>query len=413
LVKFEGDEIKKGSLIAYVYSPELVTAQKEFLEAIEIKGSQPELYMAVRNKLKLWKLSEKEINKIENSKSIKTNFPIYAVQSGVASNLRVKEGDHLMEGAILFDISNLNSLWVELDVYEKDISKIKKGDIFSIVISAFPNKMHEVLVDFIDPSLSSKSRTVTVRGRLDNAEGKFKPGMFVNGNLKISDSERLQEKIIVPKTAVLWTGKRSVVYQKLPKSEGFEMREVILGSESGENYEIVSGLNNDDEIVVNGVFTVDAAAQLAGKKSMMVMDSEENSLSVLEKDLYQEYLEVYFKIKDYLVIEDMEKIEEELNLVFSNSKLKRKSDLKDIFLILRKMKEASDLKEKRQEFLLLSNKTTLLVKKFDQMSSPVYLQHCPMAFDNGGSWLSREKQIMNPYFGDQMLHCGAVQQVFN
>jgi len=268
-VNFTGEKVRKGQLLATIYSPELFAAQQELLTAASLKESQPALYSAVRNKLKLWKLTNNQINEIEASGKIKENFPVYATVSGTVSEKLVDQGDYIKQGQPLLRIANLNTVWANFDVYENQINLFKKGQEISITTSAYPNKDFKAKVTFIDPVLNSKTRTVTLRAVLDNTTHIFKPGMFVQGNIKGIKSNK-EHILIIPSTAILWTGKRSVVYLKTQGEDPiFEMREVTLGNRLGENYEIFEGLHHGDEIVTNGTFTVDAAAQLQSKKSMM------------------------------------------------------------------------------------------------------------------------------------------------
>ena len=268
-INSEGEKINRGQLLAHIYSPELFAAQQELITAVSLKESQPTLYNAVRNKLKLWKLSENQINTIETSKKPISNFPVYANVSGIVSMKMVEEGNHVMEGAPLLKIANLNTVWANFDVYENQIGLFKKGQEVIITTNANPNKEYKTKVSFIDPVLNTKTRTVTLRSVLNNTTNEFKPGMFVEGKIVGIESIN-QQALIIPATAILWTGKRSVVYIKTnPNDPVFEMRAVTLGNKIGENYEVLDGLNNGDEIVTNGTFTVDAAAQLQGKKSMM------------------------------------------------------------------------------------------------------------------------------------------------
>ena len=175
-----------------------------------------------------------------------------------------------MEGQELYTISNLNTVWAEFDAYEKQLSSIQVGDEINITLNADPTMTYKANVSFIDPILNSKTRTVIVRTEMNNNEGKLKPGMFIKGLLSANETANTDLVLTIPKSAILWTGKRSVVYVKINAEEPvFEMREVELGSETDDSVEILSGLKNGEEIVVNGTFTVDAAAQLAGKKSMM------------------------------------------------------------------------------------------------------------------------------------------------
>lgn len=268
--KTVGEFVSKGSLIASIYSPELVTAQNELIEAISIKESQPELYKAVRNKLKYWKVSEKQIQDIEYNKSVQTNFNMYANVSGYISEIFVEEGNHVKEGAPLFNVANLRSVWAEFDVYEKDIKNLKIGQILTITLNAFTDKTINTKIDYIDPVLNYGTRTVTVRATLQNNNHLLKPGMLIRSEVSLSsDSSNLQE-INIPKTAVMWTGKRSIVYVKVSKTEPtFELREISVGEDFGNIYKVLKGIENGEEIVSKGTFTVDAVAQLQGKKSMM------------------------------------------------------------------------------------------------------------------------------------------------
>ncbi|MCW8981523.1 MAG: efflux RND transporter periplasmic adaptor subunit, partial [Altibacter sp.] len=273
-VSFTGEEVRKGQLLATIYSPELYAAQQELITAASLKESQPALYKAVRNKLKLWKLSENQINQIEASGKVKENFPVYATVSGTVTEKLVAQGDYVKQGQPLLKIADLTSVWANFDVYENQIDRFKKGQEVLITTNAYPNKEFKGLVDFIDPVLNTQTRTVTLRVVLSNKDAIFKPGMFVTATVE-GVSGTNDEVLTIPASAILWTGERSVVYLKTnPNEPVFEMREVTLGNSVGNEYEVLEGLFVGNEIVTNGTFTVDAAAQLRGKKSMMNKDGE-------------------------------------------------------------------------------------------------------------------------------------------
>lgn len=268
-VNFQGEEVRGGQQLATIYSPELVSAQQELITAASLKESQPTLYQAVRNKLKLWKLSEKQIQQMEESGQVLEYFPIYANVSGTVSKIMVKEGDYVKQGQPLFKLANLRTVWAVFDAYENQVSQLKKGQKINIVTNAYPNHILEARIVFINPILNATRRTVEVRAELENKNGQLKPGMFVQGTVQMISSQK-DTTIIIPESAVLWTGERSLVYLKSnPNEPIFEMREVALGNMLNEGYIVLNGLQNGDEIVINGTFTVDAAAQLKGKKSMM------------------------------------------------------------------------------------------------------------------------------------------------
>lgn len=268
-VNFEGEEVRNGQQLATLYSPELVSAQQELITASSLKESQPELYSAVRNKLKLWKLSEKQIKQIEESGKVRENFPVHANVSGTVSEIMVEAGDYVKKGSTLFKIANLGTVWAVFDAYENQVSLLKEGQNIDIVTKSYPDKKFNAKVSFIDPVLNLSTRTIQVRTVLQNHKGLLKPGMFVAGSLGLT-SKMKDDNIVIPESAVLWTGERSVVYIKAdPNNPTFEMREITLGDAFNGGYIVLSGLENGDEIVTNGAFTVDATAQLKGKKSMM------------------------------------------------------------------------------------------------------------------------------------------------
>ncbi|NNL00748.1 MAG: efflux RND transporter periplasmic adaptor subunit, partial [Eudoraea sp.] len=234
-----------------------------------LKESQPELYRAVRNKLKLWKLSEEQIQQIEKSGQVRENFPVYANVSGTVTEIMVKAGDYINQGSPMFKITNLNTVWAVFDAYENQVSLLKEGQKIDIITKAYPDKKFDAKISFIDPLLNSATRTVKVRAVLQNTKGQLKPGMFVTGNLGLR-SKIINDMIVIPESAVLWTGERSVVYVKTdPENLTFAMREITLGDLLNDGYVVLSGLEKGEEIVTNGTFTIDAAAQLKGKKSMM------------------------------------------------------------------------------------------------------------------------------------------------
>lgn len=155
------------------------------------------------------------------------------------------------------------------EAYENQLSMLKVGQEIIIESKAYPNKIFNAKISFIDPILNTKSRTVEVRANLQNPKDQLKPGMFVSGLVALSSTSN-EERIVVPESAVMWTGERSLVYVKTDPNEPiFEMREIALGNIAHGGYMVHSGLKNGEEIVTNGTFTVDAAAQLQGKKSMM------------------------------------------------------------------------------------------------------------------------------------------------
>jgi len=451
-VSFTGEEIKKGQLLATIYSPELYAAQQELITTSSLKESQPALYKAVRNKLKLWKLSEYQINQIEESGKVQENFPVYATVSGTVSEKLVDQGDYIKQGQPLLKIANLNTVWASFDVYENQIDLFKKGQDISITTNANSNEEIKAKVDFINPILDTQTRTVKLRAVLNNTDNTFKPGMFVEGQIKGVASTK-DQMLTVPSSAVLWTGERSVVYLKTdPNQPVFEMRNITLGTKIGDNYHVLEGLNNGDHIVTNGTFTVDAAAQLQGKKSMMnktgvktstgheghlgmegaASEDQKSHFNLNERvsvsEAFQNQLKTvfndYIQLKDALVKDASKDVEVASKKLIDNvskvdMKLLKDNNAHNHWMALQKevkaaaiaISKTADIKEQRSYFKNLSTQLTNAIEVFG-INEKVYHQYCPMADNNKGAyWLSKEETVFNPYFGDAMLTCGDVKQV--
>ncbi len=269
-VNFTGETVSKGQTIATIYSPELLNAQQELIEAKKLEGLQPMLIEAAREKLRLWKLSDEQIAEIEHSGIAQPQVAIKANTSGIVVEKRVNEGDYVNQGSVLFQVANLSQVWAMFDAYEVDLPFLKVGDNVEFTLQAIPNRTFSGKISFIDPILNKTTRTAKVRVVTNNPGLVLKPEMYANATIN-APLRQNKNQIVIPKSAVLWTGKRSVVYVKQADIEtpAFLLREVTLGPSLGDAYVIEDGLNDGEQVVTNGVFTVDASAQLEGKRSMM------------------------------------------------------------------------------------------------------------------------------------------------
>ncbi|MEE1961143.1 efflux RND transporter periplasmic adaptor subunit [Allomuricauda taeanensis] len=434
-VNFEGEEVKRGQLLATIYAPELVSAQQELITAANLKSTQPALYTAVRNKLKLWKLSDAQIDQIEKSGQVRQNFPVHANVSGVVSGILVEEGDYIKTGSPLVRVANLNTVWAIFDAYENQLALFEKGQILKVNSKAYPNESFDAKISFVDPILNNNSRTLEVRASLDNRKGLLKPGMFVTAEVELS--QKVGKTLQIPESAVLWTGKRSVVYVKPNPGEAvFEMREVQLGNLVNGNYVVDSGLESGEEIVAKGTFTVDAAAQLQGKKSMMnpsggvsmtgheghgQVNTDMDFPSGMKTD-FKGILENYLKLKDALVASNEKEArqfakkgaEESEKVVGMQMGPKEKTYFSTLTNHFLDMSNESSLVGQREKFVLLSEQMVEIGNQMQGMGQTIYVQKCPMANKNeGANWLSLEKEIRNPYYGEDMLTCGSIVHVIN
>ncbi|UII27347.1 efflux RND transporter periplasmic adaptor subunit [Fulvivirga maritima] len=429
-VNFTGEKVKRGQVLASIYSPEFIMAQQELLEAAKNKDSNPELYNAVRNKLKNFQLAESEINKIEAEGKVSMALPLRSHYSGVVQKLYASSGKHVKKGEPLFGIVDLSKLWVVLDAYEQDLGRISEGDVITFTVPSLPGESFKAKVTFIDPFIDPSNRVAGIRAEVVNAKGKLKPEMFVKATVLNGEKQESGEVITIPQSAVLWTGKRSLVYVKLEGYDQptFEYREVVLGPEKGNQYLVESGLSAGDRIVVNGTFSIDAAAQLAGKPSMMNPKEKTESvkLSAGANAALQSIIKQYFLVKNALVNDDFNQAQAEtksLQQTVNNVEMEVfEGDahmiwmkyVKSLKTSIEAMAESKDIDQLREKFILVSKNIIALTQQMKPESSTLYVQHCPMADNNqGADWLSAEKEVKNPYFGAFMLSCGEVTQVMN
>ncbi len=442
-VTFTGEQVRKGQKIADIYSPDLITAQRELLEAIKLKELSPRLADAARNKLRFWKIGQATIDAIEQQGTIQETFSIYADASGIVTNRRVSVGDYLKEGAPLFDLMNLGKVWVLFDAYEGDLPNIKVGDPIEFTTASIPNKIFKTRITFIDPLLNPSTRVAAVRTEISNRSGLLKPEMLVEGIAKPKIKQvntKTKASLSVPKSAVLWTGKRSVVYVKMIDTEipSFQFREVELGTSLGDSYQIMSGIEAGEEVVTYGSFSIDAAAQLNNQASMMnkqVSIKKEKSDAIpnfrantpsLFKQQLNDLANAYILLKDAFVetdptsaataakevvtkvtAMDMDLLEDEAHEYWMEQYpgLKTHSD---------KIVVLANVEAQRKQFGFLSDALIHVIEAFGTEGNALYVQHCPMAFDyEGADWLATEEEIQNPYFGDKMMRCGLVKKAIN
>ncbi len=454
-VNFTGDYVQKGQVIASVYSPELVTAQEELLEAQKIRETQPQLYNAAREKLKNWKLTDNQIEHILQSESTTETFEVRSDLSGYVTKKMVNPGDYVRRGQAIYEIADLSKVWILFDVYESEMPWIKKDDEVEFTIASLPGEIYSGTITFLDPVIDSKTRVAKARVEFVNRGLKLKPEMFASGTVHAKLPDR-SGALVVPKTAVMWTGERSVVYVKSETEQGvnFRMRKVILGPALGRSYVVNDGLKEGEEIAVNGTFSIDAAAQLAGKASMMnpdggaamtghdhgdqsmrgdrEMTQTNNKEPIIKsteipkafKTQLTKVFQDYLAMKDAFVASDAGKArstarevtasleEVDMQLLKGDAHMTWMAQLDDLNATLEVISENDDIEKQRSEFAKLNLVFYKSLKAFGLEKVSAYYQYCPMAErDKGAFWLSDSEEIRNPYFGDAMLGCGENREV--
>jgi Cu(I)/Ag(I) efflux system membrane fusion protein len=456
-VNFTGQNVQQGEKLATLYSPDLITAQRELLEAVSMKESRPSFYTSVRAKLLLWNLSDDQIAAIEERGEPLLYFDVLSPISGTVMMRHVALGDYVKEGSALFEVTDLKKIWVMFDAYESDLPWIKMGDHVELSIPSIPGKEYEGKVAHIDPYIDAKTRIAKVRIELPNAGLKLKPEMFANGVLHSNIAES-SDRLLIPKSSILWTGKRSVVYVKVPERESptFLYREITLGPEAGNFYVVVDGLMEGEIIAVNGVFKIDAAAQLEGKPSMMnpgggrvslghdhgsmnageEVDQADHSehqtfepdepvvkVSTAFKEQLQNVYDSYILMTDAFVATDAEQVsihasqvksglqKVDMALLQGEAHMEWMTQLETLNKTIDKIAGSKDIADQRLVFAEFNNTFYKSLKSFGLHQGTAYYQYCPMANgDVGAYWFSNKKDIENPYFGDVMLTCGETRE---
>ncbi|KIE43960.1 efflux RND transporter periplasmic adaptor subunit [Geobacter anodireducens] len=266
-----GAYVSKGKPVAEVYSPDLVSAQQEYLLALRSRDRLKDspiasisqggegLVASARQRLLLMGVKEHQIAGLEKAGQPNIKLPIYTPLSGVVIEKMVLEGQYVNTGDPLFSIADLSTVWVEVEVYENEFSFIKLGQRVDIVSQSWPGKTFSGRVSFVYPFLDPKTRTVKVRVELPNPGLKLKPDMFVNASVKVP----LGTAIAVPVAAVMDTGTRQVAWVETEPGM-FAPRDVKVGARVGDMLQVLSGLNAGEKVAASGSYLIDSESQLKG-----------------------------------------------------------------------------------------------------------------------------------------------------
>ena len=520
-VDFTGIPVKKGDHLVSIYSPELFSAESDLLSNLEavkklsdstsstariIAQSTVE---ASREKLRLFGLQPEQIRMIEENGEISEHMTIHSSIGGVVTRIHKSEGEYVKTGEPIYSVADLSHLWVMLDAYESDLRWLRYGQDVDFFTEAFPGEVFDGHIAFIDPEVSPTTRTVKIRVNVENPNGRLKPGMFVRAIVRpvisgegevvaldlagklicpmhpeivkdeqgpcdicgmdlvpaetlgyVSVESDIPMPLVIPATAPLITGKRAIVYVKLPDEDRptFEGREIVLGPRAGDYYIVREGnpgganLEVGDLVVVKGNFKIDSALQIQARTSMMsppprespdtpdapdAPDSPERLATkpveemlplVVVTQMFISSLDPVYK--KYLAaqaalagddLKGFQSAASEMHAEMSHiddSGLDETarpvwSDLSERLLTNQEhIQHLTEIEEARKLFETYSIAMIDVSMRFGyEGSAEVYLAFCPMAFDNKGAfWLQVGEQVKNPYFGSEMPRCGEIKR---
>lgn len=271
-IKTAGNPVEKGQPLYTLYSPQLVNAQEELL--IALKQNNTALISAARNRLNALQLSADYIQQLEKTGQVQQRVTFYSPQSGVIDELKVREGFFVKPSNTLLSIGQLDSVWVEAEVFASDAALIKEKLPVSMTLDYFPGKKWTGVVDYVYPRVNSKTRTLRVRLKFDNPDLKLKPNMFAQVQIYTNQTGN---KITVPKDAVIRTGKQDRVVLALGDGQ-FKSIAVTIGRVGSDNIEILEGLHQGDVVVTSAQFLIDSESSKSSDFKRMLHDEKADSV---------------------------------------------------------------------------------------------------------------------------------------
>jgi len=269
-VNATGQTVKRGQPLLEIYSPELMTAQQEYLIArqgqqalqqgsAQARGTAEHLTDNALQRLHYWDIAPAQLQRLQIQGKPVDTLPLLSPVNGVVLEKPAQEGMRFMPGELLFRIADLSAVWLLAEVFEQDIGGVHPNQAVQVHINAYPDQLFSGKVEFIYPTLATETRTVKVRVELPNAEGLLKPGLY--GSVTLAALEDRDERLAVPDSAVIDSGARQVVL--VQRGEGrFEPHVVKLGRQADGYWEVLEGLDAGDQVVTRANFLIDAESNL-------------------------------------------------------------------------------------------------------------------------------------------------------
>ena len=463
-VNYTGVRVAQGEHLAMVYSPELLTAQRELLAAW---NASPEstATVAARVRLRQWDLLPEQIEAIIQEREPSDHFELKSPISGTVIRRYVSEGDYVQTGEPMFQIADLSHLWLMLEAFESDLATLRYGQPVEFAVEADPGETFKGNLAFIAPEVDQQTRTVAVRVNVLNLNGRLRPGMLARAHIKtfvgidgttfspelagkwispmhpeiIKDApgqcdvsgmdlvpaeslgivvtEEKESPLVVPVSAVLRTGQRAVVYVQAPETEvpTFEGREVVLGSRAGDFFVVKEGLEEGERVVTKGAFKLDSSLQIQAKPSMMNPSlSKDEQLTnkfkgaelTISPNLANAILPVYLNLQSALAADDFTGSQATLREMMEITG--HQGALSNLIHTMLTAEELDSIRRPHFEALSMALIDTIREAP-GNIGKSVYLMHCPMVYSNrGADWLQANDELLNPYFGAIMLKCGTV-----
>ncbi|MCB1183065.1 efflux RND transporter periplasmic adaptor subunit [bacterium] len=468
-----GQVVSRGMKLAEIYSPELYTAQAELQAAARaaaagdedgsLAGSAAATLAAARERLRLWGMGEEQIAAIASGQGISDHLTVTAPVGGVVVMRMATRGDYVKTGSVLYEIADLSAVWITLQAFETDVPWLRDGQAVGFTTRAFPGREFAGEIQFIDPVLDERTRTVEVRVAVANADNLLKPGMLAVGHvqaaldadgLPVTDETAATPPLVIPASAPLLTGERAVVYVRRDGPDGpvFAGRQVVLGPRAGDHYLVVAGLDEGEEVVTRGSFKIDSALQILAQPSMMnplagesAPDHDHAGMDMAPAAVPGDRVRVdpfdapacfgaglgavvdaYYPLQEALAGDDdtaaraaaaavataLPQLECDTAGLAAAAVELWGSLRRDLRRAADATAAAGDIADRRVAFESLSDALWQAVATYRGGDLTVRRFHCPMAMDGRGAyWLQKGTTTANPYYGDAMLRCGSQVEI--
>lgn len=443
-VNYSGAQVEAGAPLVELYSPELLIAQQELLQAQRQANREAPAFLAesnqttlraARERLRLLGLSSSQIEQVIARGEASDRIEIHAPSSGLVVTRNVSQGDYVNTGDTLLELADAERMWAVFELFERDLAYIEVGQTLTFSLTSSEQPI-EGVVESLSPRLDADSRTRQVRVAIQNAGGNLTAGALLRAQVEVE----VDDVITIPASAPLLTGKRAVVYVRTsPDSGEFEARQVEIGRRLGEYYEVLSGLEEGELVVSRGAFRIDSELQLRGRPSMMAPQGggggghdhggmshadmadepaaghaathEDIEVPVGEDLELSELSQAYFAMWEALHSDDLDAWQAAAESFFEAVEaVQWPADMHDLHSLLATgaghAHHVTSLDQAREQFQAHSQAMIALARA-GYVARDSYLMFCPMAFDNQGAyWLQPDRRLLNPYFGDAMLRCG-------
>src|SRR6266487_1391369 len=267
-VKSPGEIVGKDAPLLSIYSPDVLTSEREFVELLRMRDQAkskdaretPErLIESARRRLQLWNVTDAQITELQKTRNSQENLTLLSPFRGIVQSVPVEQGKSVKVGDMLVEVADLSVVWVWAEFYENELPMLQVGQKIDITTKSYPGEKFEGTISLINPFLDEMKRTAKVRIDIPNPEFKLRPGMYVNAELAMD----MGEALTVPMSAIMPTGTRNVVF--VDKGEGkLEPRIIQLGQKYGDVYEVQDGLREGEQVIASANFLIDAESKVQG-----------------------------------------------------------------------------------------------------------------------------------------------------